>query len=77
MQKEIVLLTSDSHKSVWEKVILPSNSPIFIQTTKPLGFPLGWSLGSPNCLISQFCPFLSAHDSYNALHFGLRLMSTS
>ena len=58
MQKEIVLLTSHSHKSIWEKVHIPSNFPIFKQNRKTLGLPPRVTFGLPqpfNLTILSFC----------------------
>ena len=71
LQFLIVKWTSSSYKQQlrsfsWaKKSLIPSNFPIFIQKPQNLWVspPLDLS-ASPTILISQFCQFVSAHDSH-------------
>ena len=56
-----------------KKSLLLSKSSIFIEKE----LPMNDSWAPQNRLISQFFPFVSAHDLGNTLHFRFKLMSTS
>ena len=76
MQKEIVLLTTYSHKWSRKNSPLHLNSPLFIQKRKTFGLPLDDLWASPTFQFQNFCLVVCAHNLYNMLHFKLKFKST-